>query len=148
MLFTGFCQRLEEVFFVEGGLDIPVVSRCGPEGEAIDMLGGNDDVFHAGLFGHEHPVLGIVFRGVELLGEFLVFGDRDFSPAHDLLAEAWNFLSVVNPSEARIDTPVNEHAEAGVAPPGHTGVPIFFGFAREAIGQGGGRRSLSGFVLF
>ena len=133
VFFAGFGEGLEEVFFVKGRLDIPIVRCRGPERKAVHMLGGDDDVFHAGLFGHKHPVLGVVFRGVELFGEFLVFGDRDFGLAHDLLAEAWDFLAVVNTAQPGIDAPVDEHPEAGVAPPSHAGVTLFLGFTREVI---------------
>ena len=100
------------------------------------VLRSDNDVFHARALGLKHPLLRIVFGGVELLGEFFIVGDWDLSPAHDLLAEAWNFLSVVNAGQSGIDPPMDEHSETRLAPPCHSGVALFLGFARER----GGRR--------
>ena len=74
---------------------------AGPETESVVMLGGNDQVFHAGGFGHAHPVLGVELGGVELAVELVILVSGD--------------LCAPRPTDLRaFDTdrsPVDEHAE-------------------------------------
>ena len=53
---------------------------------------------------------------------------------HDPLADAVDPLAVVGAGGDGIDAPVNEHAEAGRAPPGHAGVALGGGLIGIGIG--------------
>ena len=57
-------------------------------GKAVVMLGGDDDVFLAGILGDRDPLVGVELDGVEFLGELLVLGHGDLAGAHDPFADA------------------------------------------------------------
>ena len=71
-----------------------------------------------------HPFVGVELDRVELLGVRAVFGDGDLAAVHDPLADAGDLLAVVGAGGDGIDAPVDEHAEPGLAPPGHAGVAL------------------------
>ena len=96
--------------------DVPVILLRTEHGEAIVMLAGDGDVLHARGFRQRDPFRRIVFGGIELRRQFLIFGDGHFAIIHDPFAIA----------EHAIYTPVNEHAEPGVLKP----------FARLQVGLG------------
>ena len=70
-----------------GGDDVEGVCFGIEHGEAVVMLGGDDDVLHAGGFGQGDDVVRAEAGGVELACEGLVVGDRDGGVVHDPLAE-------------------------------------------------------------
>ena len=74
------------------------------------VLRREDDVLHAGRLGDGHPLVGVELHGVEALVEVVVLLHRRLASARpaDLLARK------------RHGTPVDEHAEAQVAPPLHS----------------------------
>ncbi len=86
------------------------------------VLGGDDDVFHAGGFCKGDDVVRGEAGGIELAGEGLVVGDRDGEVVHDPLADVGGALALPFAGGDGIEAPVDEHAEAGVAPPCHAGV--------------------------
>ena len=71
-----------------GGDDVEGVRLGIEHGKAVVVLGGDDDVLHAGRFGERHDVVGVEAGGVELRGERLVVGHRDGGVVHDPLADA------------------------------------------------------------
>ena len=64
----------------------------------------------------------------ELAGELFVLGDGDARAVHDPLADAGDGLAAVLAGGDGVEAPVDEHAEAGVAPPGHACVALGGGF--------------------
>ena len=56
--------------------------------EAVVVLGGDDDVFHAGILGDFDEVIGIELGGVELVGVLVVLGDGNPGVVHDPFADA------------------------------------------------------------
>ena len=55
--------------------------------EAVMMLGGNDDVFHAGIFGGLDDFSGVKFDGVKLAGQRGVLGHRNLVIKHKPFAD-------------------------------------------------------------
>ena len=102
------------------------------------VFAGNNDVVHAGVLGDFDPLVGVEFDGIEFLGKPFVFGAGDFATVHDPLADAAHGLVVVKAGGNRIDTPMNEHAELGLAPPTHARVALGLGFRLVARLSGGG----------
>ena len=93
-----------------GGVGALVVGELGvPHAEAFVVLGGEDDVFHAGLPGHPGPFLRVEEVGVEMVEVLLVV----------LVGQAFLVLDPFVPGRHGIESPVDEHAEAGVRPPLH-----------------------------
>ena len=92
------------------------------------VLGGDDDVFHACGFGEGDDVVRAEAGGVEVFGEGFVVGDGDGEVVHDPLADVRGALAVPSACRNRVEAPVDEHAEAGLAPPLHTGVALGCGF--------------------
>ena len=88
------------------------------------VLGGDDDVLHAGGFGEGDDVMRAEAGGVELFGEGLVVGDGDGEVVHDPLADVVGALAVPLAGGDGVEAPVDEHAEAGLAPPLHAGVAL------------------------
>ena len=122
-------QRLEQIFAVGRGFDdVPVAGLRIEQRKAVVVLAGDDDVFHAGFFGELHPLVGIVFDRIELLGVLAIFGHGNLAAVHDPLADAADLLAVVGAGGHGIHAPVDEHAEPGLAPPGHALVALLLGF--------------------
>ncbi len=90
--------------------------------EPFVVLGGDHQVFHPGIAGQAGNPGGIEIDRVELRRQLFVFADRDFLVTHDPLGRA--DVERVVPLAARdgIQSPVNEHPEPGVPPPGHVRV--------------------------
>ena len=85
--------------------DLRVVER-----EAVVMLRGDDDVFHARVFRELHPLVGVELDRIELPGELLVFLHRDLRAVHDPLADAGNAAAFPLAGGNRVEPPVNEEA--------------------------------------
>jgi hypothetical protein len=81
------------------------------------VLGRDGQVLLAGPPRQRHPGLGVELGRVELLGERLVLGDRDPGPEHDPFADAGDRLALPPSGRDRVKPPVDEHPEAGLAPP-------------------------------
>ena len=113
-----------------GVINIVTIDFAMKHGKAVVMLGGDDHVFHARRLSERHPLLGVEFFGIKLLGVTRISGDGDFGVVHDPFAEAGDLLAVVTAGRHGIDAPVDEHAEAGGAPPFHAGVALFLRFGR------------------
>ena len=88
------------------------------------MLGGDDDVLHAGGFGEGDDVVCTETGGIEVFGEGLVVGDGDGEIVHDPLADMGGALTVPLPGRDRVEAPVDEHAETGLAPPLHARIAL------------------------
>jgi len=99
------------------------------------MFGSDDDVAHAGFLGEGHPLIGIEFDGIKLFGVGLVAGHGDLAFMHDPFADPGDGLAVIGAGGHGINAPVDEHAEAGVAPPAHAGVAFRGGFVGVGIGR-------------
>ena len=125
-----------------GGDDVEGVGFGVEHGEAVVVLGGDDDVLHAGGFGEGDDVVGGEGGGVEAGGEGFVVGDGDGGVVHDPLADAGDVLAVPGAGGDGVEAPVDEHAEAGLAPPFHAGVALGGGFGvldgGDGMGGGGG----------
>ena len=110
LLLAGFGQFGHRIAFEGGRVDDVEGRQLRAEHrEAVVMLGGDDDVLAAGLFGQLDPLVGVELRRVELGGELFIFLHRDF------LVELHPFAA----AQLAVDSPVDEHAEAGLAPPLH-----------------------------
>ena len=134
LLLAGRGQFLERIAMEGRGVDDVVRAGLGVEhGEAVVVLRGDDDVLHAGVLGDRHPLVGVELHRVELLGVAGVFGHGDLAVVHDPLADAADLLAVVGAGGHAVEAPVDEHAEAGLAPPLHAGVAL-------GLGLGGRRR--------
>ncbi|MCU1247398.1 MAG: hypothetical protein JWQ49_427 [Edaphobacter sp.] len=92
------------------------------------MLGGDDDVLHTGGFGEGYDVVRAEAGGVEVFGEGFVVGDGDGEVVHDPFADVGGALAVPLACGDGVEAPVDEHAEAGFAPPLHAGVALGGGF--------------------
>ncbi len=57
-------------------------------------------------------------------------------PAHDPFADPGDALAVVGAGGDGVRSPVDEHPELRIAPPGHAGVALRRGFLREVLGRG------------
>ncbi len=124
-----FGEFFEGVAFERGGGDDVEGVDLGVEhGEAVVVLRGDDDVLHAGGLGEGDDVVGAEARWVELGREGLVVGDRDGEVVHDPLADVGGALAVPLAGGDGVEAPVDEHAEAGLAPPLHAGVALGGGF--------------------
>ena len=118
LLAALFGEFVEGVAFEgSGGDDVEGVGLGVEHGEAVVVLGGDDDVLHAGGFGEGDDVVGAEAGGVELWGEGFVVGDGDGGVVHDPLADAGDLLAVPGAGGDGVEAPVDEHAEAGFAPP-------------------------------
>ena len=82
------------------------------------------------------------FTGLNSLAYCAVFGHGDLAAVHDPLADAGDLLAVVGAGGDGIDAPVDEHAEAGLAPPFHAGVALGGGLVGVGIGLDDLRRAL------
>lgn len=125
-----------------GGDDVEGIDLGVEHGEAVVMLGGNDDVLHAGSLGEGNDVMRGEAGGVELLCEAFVVGDGDGEIVHDPLTDVGGALTVPLACGDGVEAPVDEHAEAGLAPPGHASVALRGGFGvldcRDRMICGGG----------
>jgi hypothetical protein len=72
--------------------------------------------------------LGAEAGGVELGGEGFVVGDGDGEVVHDPLANVGGALAFPLTGGDGVEAPMDEHAEAGLAPPLHAGVALGWGF--------------------
>jgi hypothetical protein len=124
------------------GDDIKGICFGVEHGEAVMMFGGNDDVLHPRRLGESYDVMGIEACGIELRGESLVVGYWNGSVVHDPFANSRDLLSVPGSCGDGVKTPVDEHAEACVPPPGHACVTLRGGLGILNRGHGmGGRNS-------
>jgi len=96
------------------------------------------------IFGQANPFVGIEFDRVKLGGVLTVIGDGDFAAVHDPLANALDLFALIGAGGHGINAPMNEHAEAGLAPPVHARVPLlrrFGGGHLLGLGVHGGHGS-------
>jgi hypothetical protein len=125
LLATLFGELAQGVALVgSGGDDVEGVDLGVEHGEAVVVLGGDDDVLHAGGFGEGDDVVRGEAGGVELRGEGFVVGDGDGEVVHDPLTDVVAALSLPLSGGDGVEAPVDEHSEAGVAPPLHAGVAL------------------------
>ena len=121
LLATGLRQLFQYIFSIGSRIhDIPLTSLWIKHCKAIVMLGSDHDIFHACIFGHSHPFIGIKFYRVEFFCELLVISNRDFSPVHDPFSDTVDLLPLICSRGNRIYSPMNEHAKASFPPPFHT----------------------------
>ena len=92
--------------------------------EAVVMLRGDHDVFHARRLGQRNNIVGAEARWVELRCQCLVIRYRDRGIVHDPLADARNLLTVPGAGRDRIQPPMDEHAKARLAPPLHPRIAL------------------------
>ncbi len=116
--------------------DVEGIGLGVEHGEAVMMLGGDDDVFHPGRLGEGDDVMRIERRGVELRGESLVVLHRNGGVVHDPFANARDLLAVPGAGRDGVKTPVDEHAEACISPPGHACVTLRGGLGILNRGHG------------
>ncbi len=99
---AGVGEHGDDVALVRGVHHVEVGLLGVPEAEAVVVLGGEADVFHAGVLEDVEPGVGVAFGGVELVDKGLVLGAGD--------AAAPLFLLV--PGVDGVEAPVDEEAEA------------------------------------
>jgi len=92
--------------------------------EAVVVLGRNHDVLHPRGLRQGHNIVRAEARGVELRRQRLVVRHRNRGIVHDPLTQRGDLLAVPRPGRDRVETPVDEHAEARLAPPGHAGIAL------------------------
>ncbi len=120
MLVAGFGKFPDDVALEGRGIHHVVVRAGGiEERKAVVVLGGDDDMAHAGGFEKFHPLLGVEFRGVELphdLPAVFLVGDAEIHL--DPLGVGFRSHAVlVFPGQRRIRTEVDECAELGITEP-------------------------------
>ena len=134
-----FGELFERVAPLEGsgGDDVEGIGLGVEHGEAVVVLGGDDDVLHAGgCWRESDDVVRAEAGGVELGSEGLVVGYGDRGVVHDPLADAGDLFAVPGSGGDGVETPVDEHAEAGFAEPLHAGVALSRGFGVLDGGDG------------
>jgi hypothetical protein len=97
------------------------------ECEPVVMLGREDDVLAARLFGQPRPFPGEARLRLEqrdgALGIRLRIGLHALlNPFHS--APGCDWLTVPSSGKTRVQTPVDEHSEACLAPPLHAGIAL------------------------
>src|SRR4030095_1105598 len=101
------------------------------------MLGSDDDVFHSRIFCDSYPVSGIELCGIELWCELLIFDSRDVGPFHEPLADSGGALSFIFTRRDCIESPMNKHSKARLAPPLHAFITLRLCFSVIASGFAG-----------
>ena len=91
------------------------------------MLRSDDDVLHSSRLGEGDDVVCAEAGRVGILGEGFVVGDGDGEVVHDPLADVRGALAVPFACRNGVEAPVDEHAEAGLAPPLHASVALGWG---------------------
>src|SRR6185437_4815674 len=91
------------------------------QAKALVVFGGKHRVFHTGGFGLARPFNGIEEVGVKLVEIFLVF----------LVGHMLVMLYPLVAGGARVQTPMNKHAETRVCPPFHAFLFLSVGFGAE-----------------
>ncbi len=158
----GIYQSAQKIFL--GG----TVIRYIPSGMSIEhsqtfvVLGGNDNILHAGFFCHAHPLGGIVVLRRKVIGYLLaIYVARNLCGEHDpfgiaaVAASAGvvvdvfavGFRSFVMTGESGITAPMDEHTEAGFSPPCHAVVSMGCRFGCFHVRCMARQRLCSGFVL-
>lgn len=120
---ASFGELLDDVLAIGRGLnDVEVRLLRREHVEAVVVLGGDDDVLHAGSFGESDDGVGVKLGGVEAGCELGVLVARDVRVGHDLLAIALgDGLALPDATEFGVETEVDEHAEAAGLPRGDIG---------------------------
>ena len=137
-------ELLQDVALVRRRVDdVESAGLRAEHGEPIVMLRRDHDVLHAGVFGELHPLIRVVFDGIELRRELFVFLYRHLGAEHNPLAEAEAAASFPFARGDGVQTPVNEEAVFGVAEPLE---PLFAGGVAlaEHLGSRSGRERLAG----
>ena len=133
VLLARFGQRTQQILLVGRRLNVVLGDLAGPEAEAVMMLRGDHDVLHAGTFCHLHPGIGIELHRVELIDELVIGLNRDLCGPLD----PFGVVRVALPLTGRncIQPPVDEHAEARLAPPSHARITLLscFGNPNAAL---------------
>src|SRR5262245_65551732 len=81
------------------------------------MLRGDRQVFHPGVLSQLRPLFSIEFDGIELRGKLFVLLHRNLGAVHDPFADARNLLPLPGPRWNRIEAPMYEQTEFGLAEP-------------------------------
>ena len=104
-------QHVGENVALEGrAIDAELRGGGIPHGESGVMLGGEDDVLHAGELGQHGPILRMKFAGIEGIRQF---GEE----APGEIVRGSDQRMTDHHAELAIDAPVDEEAEALVAKP-------------------------------
>ena len=107
--FAGGGQCFERILLVGSSIhDVEGGDHRLEHGKAFVVFGGYDDVAKAGVFGHAHPFFGIESRGVELLGDLFVVGNRDGGSELQPFANAVIAFLLVDPRLLSEESPVDE----------------------------------------
>ncbi len=110
------------------GVNIEIIHGRVKHGEAVMVLGRDDDVFHPGVAGNFHPFLGVKFHWIELLDERRVVRDRNLLVEHDPFAEVGHLFAPISPGRYGIDAPVDKHSKSrlpATTPCAHRAAPSF-----------------------
>ena len=99
---AGGLELGDHVAFEGGGIDDVVIADLGvKESETVVVLAGDDDIFHAGIFGDVDPLGGAELARVAGFGQLGVILDGDLFGVHVPLALA----------DLGVEAPVDEEAE-------------------------------------
>ena len=96
--------------------DVELVRLRMEHGEALVMLGRDDDVFHAGSPGQQHDILRVEPCRIKVLGKGLVLLHADIRHAgiHDPFTDPVIRLPVPGAAQQGVQAPVDEHAVIAV----------------------------------
>ncbi len=121
VLTAGFCQFVYDITFERGVVyDIEFAGIAFEHRESVMVFGGEYDILHTCIFGSQHQFLGIEVHGIEGAGFRTIFTYRYFATVHNPFRTASSLVeSVVYAAVQAVRSPVHEHAEFGIAPPGH-----------------------------
>ncbi len=98
----GVDHRPEHIFAPRCVGRFVVGERRVPQAEAVVVLGGDNDIRHARVFGRLGPRVGVIQVGVEVVEILLVV----------LVADLLAILHPLVPRREGVDTPVDEQPEA------------------------------------
>jgi len=97
--------------------DVVVRLRRVEHVEAIVMLGGDGDEFHAGALGKSNDCVRVKVNRIKLGGRRSILVERDGTVRHDLLAvSVVDLFALVHPAKLGVETEVDEHTELTILP--------------------------------
>ena len=127
--------------------DIVVVDFRVEHRHAVMVHRSNDDIAHASVLRGANPLVGIEGSRIERLHDLFKVGVAfDFCYALDVLGVALDLLASPFACQRGVDAPVDEHAKAGLAPPGQA-VGFFIGWRHLSSERGINRAGHKGGAL-
>ena len=135
-------SRIGSVLERRGVDDVLVADlRCRTWQKPSWCLRGDDDVLHARVASRSAPIRRASnFTGLNCGASFSYSASGMLAHRHDPLADVLAALAVPLAGRHGVEAPVDEHAEARLAPPGHAGVVLRRRFTWRLSGVPGANR--------